>query len=288
MNIDLGEGEGIGEWTTMNTVIATGMGVSFLSQRALTQRIANNMKNSIAARYSAAHARNPNSLKGRMWTHMKAGSLGQKFMSVSGRSFMRAFGWPGMLAYGIYAITKWKLDQIVETDNALVSQIKDLEDDEFKSPALIDMLADSTYAAEFAKPLQMGDSGDEALLKARKKRVLDLMRGQSEANLTKIISVLKNGGWTSQDIVDFVNTLKAEKSGDLSSLNLATTQLQSAALLGEIARPLDGDGTIAGSMIGKLTGTEDNSLQQYFNTMIFVSGEQPKSWLEGIPYTPGL
>jgi hypothetical protein len=271
-------------WSTADKVVTSGFALHFLSQRQLTQRIAQQMANNIHLRYATA----PNgSWQQRMFKAMKSGKLGTgvKFSRVvtmgGGRAFMAAFGPWGMLAYTVWAIADWKLGQINDAENAAALWVKN--DTEFKSAESLDELAASSYSADFAKPLQTGNvESDLELMKARKKRILDLMRDQSQENLQKIFSILSNGGWSQKDIVDFMKILKNEKIGDLSSLN--TNLLNGIGSNGRTGTLLAGLGITDTRELGQLStsptmlaSSDSHDFNQYNSTSIYVQGRRVES-----------
>jgi hypothetical protein len=225
----------------------------------------------------------------RMYEAMKKGRLGVGTKLVktvamgSGRAFMAAFGTWGLAVYAVWAIADWKMAQMVKIENEAALWLK--EDTEFTTPESLDELAANTYSADFAKPLQIGDvESDLELMKARKKRVMDLMRNQSKENLQKIFSILSAGGWTSQDIAEFVKILKAEGSlGDLSSLN--TNLLNGLGTSGQTGTLLAKLGMTDTRELGQLASApamiasrDSHDLHQYNSTSIYVQGRRVQDW----------
>jgi len=259
----------------LETLVNLGFAAQWLSKAKWTQRIAQYQAEMMHLRFSAAL---PGSWQERMFKHMQKGRLGSglKFTRIvaagTGRAFMLAFGWPGMLAYAAYSIADWKLSQIAEVENSAKLWLYDDKD------LPLDVLASDSYRSEFAKPLQMGTNLelDKRLMDEKKKRILDLMRGKSQENLKKIFNILSNLGWNDADLVEFMKMLKDEKSGDLASLDTksllkfkSTTTLgqRISGLQGSVLSRLD-DGTMMADSGAQMLASNTNIGSQDFNQII--------------------
>ena len=271
---------------SLHTAVTTGFVLQFLSSRQWTQRIAQQMANNIFMRYATA----PNGTwQHRMFQAMKSGKLGvgTKLTRIvamgSGRAFMAAFGPWGLLAYTVWAIADWKMAEAVAIENSAALWLKDDAKD-FRTMEELEELRANTYSADFAKPMKTGDvTADLERMKATKKRVLDLMRGQSQENLEKIFQILDDVGWTTQDIVEFINILKNEKIGDLSSLNIDKlnglgTNGQTSTLLASLGKADTRELGQLASAPAMIASKDSHDMHQYNSTSIYVLGRKVQDW----------